>query len=475
MRLFFRSFIPSALLLLTCALPPLMAQETRSTINGRVYDTLSATVAGAKVVVTNIDTNATVTLTTNETGFYEAQLLIPGNYRVSAEHTGFKTTRRDGLTLQVGQQLAIDIKLDVGAVSETVEVTADAPVIDTGAIEAGSLIDNQQLMDLPNMGNNPTLLVKLMPGVQTDGNNNYLGLHSIAGGSAYNNAGGVGGNEWSIDGVPNNGGGRQAAYLPYSDAVAEFRIDTTGFDVSQGRGTGLSVMAMTKAGSNQYHGTLTEQHWQQRYNGTPYFTKQLWQKNIADAVARGDTALANQLRNTERQPSGHSNNYAGTIGGPVILPKIYNGKNKLFSFLSFNGFKDVKTEDPSTFNKTVPTMANRQGDFSAFLLIDSSKYQIYDPLTVRRDPTRTGTHYIRDPIPGNIISRSLMDPVSSAPSASTQIAEMQVFRPVPAGRRRLWSPRSCTLVTNGYLVSFRHIFVPEPSVFLELNQVWGST
>src|SRR5262249_26414812 len=256
------------------------------------------------------------------------------------------------------------------AVSETVEVTAAAPILDTSPLEAGALIDNAQLMDMPVLGNNPTLLTKFMPGIQTDGVNNYLGLHSIAGGSAYNNAAGVGGNEWSIDGVPNNGGSRQAAMLPYSDSIVEFRIDTTGFDVSQGRGTGAQVVAMTKPGSNQYHGTVTEQHWQQRYNGTPYFTRQLYLSSIADAEARGDTKLASALRNPERQPSGHSNNWAATLGGPVHIPKIYNGCNKLFFFFNYNGFQDTKTEEANQFNKTVPTMANRQGDFSNFLRID---------------------------------------------------------------------------------------------------------
>ena len=166
---------------------------------------------------------------------------------------------------------------------------------------------------------------------------------------------------------------------------------------------------MTKAGTNQYHGTLTEQHWQQRFNATPYFTRQLYFKNIADAEAKGDTALANQLRNTERQSSGHSNNWAATIGGPVVIPKIYNGKNKLFVFFSYNGFKDAKTEEANQFNKTVPTMANREGDFTNFLKIDAVKYQLYDPLTVRRDTARTnGTFYIRDPMYGNIIPKSRM-------------------------------------------------------------------
>jgi hypothetical protein len=390
---------------LTLSLLPMAAQETRSTLNGRVYDQLSAAIAGAKVTLTNVETNTAVKLTTNQTGYYEAPLLMPGNYQVSAEADGFKTAVRQGVVLSVGAQLAVDLHLELGAVTQTIDVSAEPLVLDTSSIEAGALIDNQSLMDLPVMGNNPILLAKLAPGMQTDGVNNYLGLHSIVGGSSYNVAAGVGGNEWSIDGVPNNGGSRRAAYLPYSDTIAEFRIDTTGFDVSQGRGTGASVMAMTKSGTNQWHGTMTEQHWQQRLNATPYFTRQLYFKRIADAKAKGDLALANQLASQPRQPSGHSNNYAATIGGPVIIPKIYNGRNRLFSFFSFNGFMDVKTEDPSNFNKTVPTMANRQGDFSQLLQVDASRYQIYDPLTVRRDPDRSG-HWIRDPMEGNIIPKS---------------------------------------------------------------------
>ncbi len=162
---------------------------------------------------------------------------------------------------------------------------------------------------------------------------------------------------------------------------------------------------MTKSGTNQWHGTATEQHWQQRINATPYFSRQLYFKNINEAEARGNNALAAKLRAEPRQPGGHSNNYAGTIGGPVVIPKIYNGKNKLFSFFSYNGFNDAKTEDPSNFNKTVPTLANRAGDFSQLLQVDASRYQIYDPLTVRRDPDRS-EHWIRDPMPGNIIPKS---------------------------------------------------------------------
>src|SRR5438105_13224128 len=142
---------------------------------------------------------------------------------------------------------------------------------------------------------------------------------------------------------------------------------------------------MTKSGTNSYHGDLTEQHWQQRWNGTRFFVKQAHYRSIAQAEAAGNHALAEQLRDSPLQPSGHSNNYAGSIGGPVIIPRLINGKNKLFFFFSFDGFQDRKTTE-STFNHTVLTLAERQGDFSDLLPISSAKYQLYDPLTVRADP-----------------------------------------------------------------------------------------
>jgi hypothetical protein len=147
-----------ALAVLCLLLAVASAQETRSTLNGRVYDPQAAAVGGAKVTITHVDTNSVTRLSTNETGFYEAPLLMPGKYRVSAEAAGFKTVIRENITLQVGQQLAIDIHLEVGAVAETIQVTAEPPVLDTSSVEAGSLIDNQELMDLPVIGNNPMLL-----------------------------------------------------------------------------------------------------------------------------------------------------------------------------------------------------------------------------------------------------------------------------------------------------------------------------
>jgi len=161
---------------------------------------------------------------------------------------------------------------------------------------------------------------------------------------------------------------------------------------------------MTKSGTNAYHGDLTWQFWNQRWNGTRFFVKQAHFRSIAQAEAAGNHALADQIRNSPLQPSGHSNDYAATIGGPIIIPKLINGRNKLFFFFSFDGFDDRKTTE-STFNHTVPTLQERQGDFSDLLPISVTKYQIYDPLTVRADPNRAG-HYLRDPIPGNILPKN---------------------------------------------------------------------
>jgi hypothetical protein len=174
----------------------LTGQETRGTINGHVYDPQSGAIAAAKVVVTNVETGVEMAVVTDASGYYEAPLLIPGAYRVTAEHIGFKRMVRGGIGLQLGQTATVDIKLDVGAVADTITVTAEAAVLDSNPLESGSIISNTEIMELPVLGNNPTLLAKFQAGMQTDGVNNYLGLHSIAGGSAYNTAAGVGGNDW---------------------------------------------------------------------------------------------------------------------------------------------------------------------------------------------------------------------------------------------------------------------------------------
>jgi hypothetical protein len=183
-------------------------------------------------------------------------------------------------------------------------------------------------------------------------------------------------------------------------------VETNNFDASIGQTSGASIQMISKSGSNDFHGTATWQHWQQRWQGTPFFVKQQYFRRIAAADAAGNHALADEIRNTDKQPTGRSNNWGASGGGPVIIPKIYNGKNKLFWFFTYNAFKDVKVEDPSNFNRTVPTLNARNGDFSDMLsLPNASRYLVYDPRTVVPDPARA-THYIRMPFPNNVIPKS---------------------------------------------------------------------
>jgi hypothetical protein len=331
---------------------------------------------------------------------------MPGNYQLIVEQEGFKRLMRSGVVLPVSWRLQVNLSLEIGGVAETISVTADAPLLETNAVSSGRVIDNKSLMELPVMGNSAMLLVKLAPGIQTGGVNNYLALHSNAGGSDYSVGGAIGGNSWTLDGSPNQGPGRRTAYLPYTDAVAEFKVETNNFDASIGQSSGAAITMISKSGANELHGTATWQHWQQRWQGTPFFVKQNYFRRIAQAEAAGNSALANQLRNTDKQPPGRSNNWGASGGGPLVIPRLFNGRNKLFWFFTYNAFKDVKVEDASALNRTVPTLKARQGDFSEMLsLPNPGRYVVHDPITIIRDPSRPN-NFVRTPFPDNVIPRS---------------------------------------------------------------------
>jgi hypothetical protein len=378
------------------------AQDVRGTIAGLVLDPTSAAVVSARVTVANVDTGAAVQILTNSTGYYEATLLLAGNYRITAEAEGFKRSVREGIELRVAARLEVNLALELGSLTEAVTVTAAASMLDTTMVTSGRVMENRDLMDLPVIGNNVMLLANFTPGVQTNGRTVNAPLGS--GIDTPHLPGNVGGNEYTLDGAPNNGGGRSLSYLPYSDAIQEFRTETSNFDASFGHAAGMGMTVMTKSGANSYHGTVTHQHYQQRWNGTPFFTRQLYYRRVAEAESAGDMALAEQRRSEERQQAGRSNNYALTLSGPVTIPKIVNGRDRLFFFFSYNGLRESKSDLPNNINNTIPTMKNRVGDFSDWLEVDS-KYQVHDPLSVRPDPARPG-HFVRTPFAGNLVPKA---------------------------------------------------------------------
>src|ERR1700676_3194256 len=216
------------------------AQETRSVIFGRVTDPQNATIAGAAVSVTNADTNTVENLKTNETGYYEANFLLPGSYRVTVTMAGFKKTVRPGIELALNTRTEIDVALQIGESAETLSVTAEAPLIDASSVSSGRVMENRDVMDLPTFNNSPLMMIKLAPGIQASNNRRYNGVNGLGGTAEAHNIGAVGGNDWSIDGVPDVGNGYTAAYLPYSTTIQEYKVATQDFDASVGHTSGAS-------------------------------------------------------------------------------------------------------------------------------------------------------------------------------------------------------------------------------------------
>jgi len=173
MALAFSAFCRVTFAMAILVSPALHAQETRSMIFGRVLDPSSSPVAGAQVAVTNIETNTSSRPVTNETGYYEASLLLPGSYQVTVEAAGFKKAIRKGITLPISTRAQIDVVLELGSLSESISVTAEAPLLETNAVSTGQVIDSRSVQDLPTLNNNVLLLAKLAPGIQATATGSY--------------------------------------------------------------------------------------------------------------------------------------------------------------------------------------------------------------------------------------------------------------------------------------------------------------
>jgi hypothetical protein len=396
--------------LLACVLAalPARAQETRGNINGVVQDQ-SGVVPGATVRITNTNTGQTQQLVTNGSGYFEALLLNPGTYAARVELAGFKALTQTGITLAVGQTLSLSLKLEVGQISELITVTAEAPLIDTTTVSSGQNFDRRLVEALPMFSNMPIMLSRFTPGVapaEAEVQNIFQGYMegttSAAGGQVGTGSGFDSrntGNLYTIDGAMNNGFGRRIASSPNSDQIEEVRIETSNFDASQGHGTGLTVSMMTRSGTNSLRGSGNYTHWNNKLNSP----------NLQQKVT-----FALEPRQEDAFREGRSHIAAFTLGGPVVIPKVLNGRDKVFFFANYSKSNDSA---PGRLAGTSTVPANRkhlEGDFSDLLLLPSGanastppghhQFQIYDPLTTRPDPLRPG-RVIRTPFPGNIIPK----------------------------------------------------------------------
>lgn len=362
------------LLAMTSATPG-AAQETRGVIAGRVSDT-SGVIPDAKITATHTETNKSVVTVTSGEGTFTLPYLAPGHYTLAVELEGFKRLVRSGIELRISDRLNLDLQMEVGGIAETVSVTAEAPMLETSTASSGQIIDRRRIAELPLAEGNPLTLVQLAPGIVVTGGYISNSALSSSGPSNFEVNGAPGGNEFTLDGSPNTAdrsgnGAARVGLQPPTDAVEEFKVVTANFDAQQGRTAGASVDVAVRSGTNQFHGTAYE-------------------------FVRHDSLTANTFFfNREGRPkqSRRYNRTGGTLGGPVQLPKVYNGRNKTFFFVSVERIRPI---EPQFETLTVPTEDFRRGDFSS-LLNRATPLYVYDPLTARRE----GNRIVRDPIQCN--------------------------------------------------------------------------
>ena len=355
-------------------------QSTRATLTGRVTDPTGAIVPHAKIVITNTQTGVKTVVMSNNAGLYTAPFLSPGDYEINVTRVGFRNYLHTGLVLQTQQTVTENIVLQVGSVNETVTVHAGTPLIDMATANSGQELSSEEVEELPSNGRSPMGFAHLLYGAVAKGkhsmsqtrpfDNSAASDFSLGGGNSESN-------EVLLNGVPNmENSARVAAYSPEMDAVQAVHVNEFSANADQGDTSGGVINITTKAGTNHFHGTASEY-----YSGSRPFTA----KPFFTPAGR-------------KVPSTHYNQFAGTIGGPVLIPHVISGRNKLFFFYAFEGYKG---NSPATTVASVPTKAEREGDFSA-LLNQGSNYQLYNPYGA----TESGGVITRNPIPNNCLTAS---------------------------------------------------------------------
>ena len=369
-------------LLLFQAPRALRGQTSFGSILGTVTDPSKAAIPGAGVTVTNENTGVSRAVETGAGGSYRVPSLLPGIYSVKAEHEGFQATEVKGVELQVNRAVTVNVVLEVGAVTETVSVVATAPLLDTADATVGTVVNNESVVSLPLNGRSFTDLILLVPGsvpVSTT-------VFAVAGGHQFSvNGNSRDWNNFTLDGIQNNNlFFTSFASEPSIDAIQEFRVQTNITSAEFGAGAGANVAVALKSGTNELHGSVFE-------------------------FLRNDKLDANEFFRNRRgtgKPVFRQNQWGAVIGGPVHIPGVYDGRNKMFWLFNYEGFKIRRA---STRFATVPTRTQLSGDLRDLP-------PVFDPFTGRRDPV--SGQVIRDPLTcngvPNVICPSRIHPATSA-------------------------------------------------------------
>lgn len=393
-----------------CALAaPLLAQSNQGTVAGNVLDASGAAVPHASIVARNLDTGYTATTESSGTGSFRFPAVPLGRYDVTVNANGYRPTKFEGVLVQVNTVTSLDANLTIGSTTEAVTVEASAPSLQTESSEVGGVVTTKQVIELPlalgGVGalRSPEAFVFLQPGTIGPGTQNTNnGIRQIKIGGAQNQ-----GTSILVDGLDQLRSENASFFdeeSPSVEAIQEFKLITSNPPAEFGRTTGGVENFVTKSGTNAYHGNVFDIFRNEYLDANTYFNN--GRKSICLATAVTPSAVTN-CNGLYHKPSDKQNDYGVTFGGPVWLPKVYNGHERTFFFFAWEQFRQ-KTGGPVT--STVPTDAMRNGDFSALLTGNSLgnnpctglpvyNGQIFDPATER---TVNGV-LCRSPFAGNVI------------------------------------------------------------------------
>ena len=430
----FRALLALAIFCLLL-LPFASAQEFRGTFSGKIVDTTGAVIPNAKVTATEINTGTVSRATSDSSGQYVIPFLLPGTYRLEAQAPGFEATIRKSVGLESQEHPILDLTLTVGEATQTVTVSAASPLLDQANASVGQVISTASVADLPLNGRTPAVLTELAVGVVTTAAPELV--HPFD-----NNAG----NSWSIGGTPSQlsevllDGSPDLtllgalAYSPTEDTVQEVSVRPFDTDASFGHTIGGVINQITKSGTNQYHGTIYE------------FSQ------ISDIDA--NTYFDDRTDPVTKLPVTHYNQYGLTAGGPVRVPKLYNGKDKLFFFFAYEGLKDSQ---PATTYLTVPTAAERTGDFSQLLNAGCSTGGYTENASgaaICNGGTTVDPNQIYNPFSAALNSSGI---VTRQPIPNNQLAAIQAINPVAANYLNLFPLPNNTATTadglNNYVTN----------------------
>lgn len=359
---------------------PSAAQSIFGGLRGQVTDQSAAAVASAKVTMVDEATNITRSTVANDQGEYNFASVTPASYSIVVEAPGFKKFERKGVSIATQQFLTLDLKMEVGQVTESVLVTSEVPLLETSNASQSQTVDRQKLIDLPNLGRNPFMMSRLAPTVQQVGNPGYMRMQDQSGSSQISiNGGPVRGNNYLLDGIPITDFSNRAVIVPSLEAVEEVKVQISTYDGEIGRTGGGMFNTLIKTGGNEYHGSLLG-----------YMRETDWLANTFFNNRNGRAITDQPFRN-----------YGGSFGGRVWIPKVYDGKNKTFFWLGFEGYRDTQAASREQYT---PTALERVGNFSQSFNSAGALQTIFDPLTSRADGSR-------DPFAGNIIPANRIDTV----------------------------------------------------------------